>query len=68
MVTGSIDESLRFLDHVERGEKRFGFRAKGITVSKSLILKTLYLFGTLVSTGLLVFARYGMMKEQINTI
>jgi len=65
---GSTDESLRFLDHVERGEKRFGFRAMGITVSKSLILKTLYLFGTLVSTGLLVFARYGMTKGKINTI
>ena len=64
----SINESLRFLDHVERGEKRFGFRAMGITVSKSLILKTFYLFGTLLSTGLLVFARYGMSASQIKTI
>ena len=56
----SIKKSLKFLDHVERGEKRIGFRGMGITISKSLILKSLYLVGTLASTGLLVFARYGM--------
>ena len=56
----SISKSLTFLDHVERGEKRIGFRAMGITISKSLILKSLYLVGTLASTGLLVFARYGV--------
>lgn len=56
----SIEKSLKFLDHVERGEKRIGFRGMGMTISKSLILKSVYLVGTLASTGLLVFARYGM--------
>ena len=54
----SVLKGKAFLDHIERGERRFGFRSMGITISKSLIVKSMYLIGTLLSTGLLVLLRY----------
>ena len=55
----SIGQMQQFLDHVERGERRFGFRSMGITISKSLVLKSIYVLVTLLSTGVMIFARYG---------
>ena len=59
----AVQKSVDFLKHVERGELRFGFRSMGITISKSLILKSVYVVGTLLSTGLLLVLRYYSMGE-----
>ena len=47
----TVQKGVNFLKHVERGEQRFGFRSMGITISKSLILKSVYLVGLSLAQG-----------------